>query len=103
MSAYNPRTDSPEGIITLEQNLAHDLLLASHLHGNDYYNELGGGILERIAQVSIIQSANKDWRLIGRVSLILQPDYMSVLNSKMWMRVTPWADATIPAQFKTAT
>ncbi|MFQ4139637.1 hypothetical protein PGN35_025335 [Nodosilinea sp. PGN35] len=99
MTAYNPRNDSPTGIITLEQSILHQGMLAQTLHGNDTYNELGGGLLERFAQVSIIQSANQDIRAIVRCAVILSPEYVTGAQ-KLWMYAQPWASATVPPTFK---
>lgn len=99
MTAYNPRNDAPTGIITLEQSILHLGMLGRHLHGNDTYNELGGGLLERFMQVSIIQSANEDIRAIVRASIILDPAYV-MAEQKLWMYALPWASATVPPAFK---
>lgn len=100
MTLFNPRVDTPAAIQTLEQNIGHNLLLAHHLHQNDTYNELGGGSQERIVQTSIITSANRDIRLIGRVSLILDPSYVTASSQKLWTFISAWADGTVPADFK---
>lgn len=99
MTAYNPRNDSPTGLVTVEQSILHLGMLSQTLHGNDTYNELGGGLLERFAQVSIIQSANQDIRAIVRASVILDPAYVTG-TQKLWMYALPWASATVPAAFK---
>jgi hypothetical protein len=102
MTTINPATETPNSIDSAEKLAAWILLLLNNLYGTLSYQELPGALLERVCDVNIIRAADGTIRLIGRVSIELNEDFMSATSQKMWTFAEGFGDgnATIPAAYK---
>ncbi|MBE9157698.1 hypothetical protein IQ265_12800 [Nodosilinea sp. LEGE 06152] len=92
-------TDMPPAIGTLEAYVAHGLLTLNNLFSALTYQELPGALLERVCDVNVVTAADGTIRLIGRVSLILDPAYVTG-TGKLWTYVKEFQEAPIPAAYK---
>jgi hypothetical protein len=100
MVDFNRATDMPPAINKLESYVAHGLLTLNNLFGSLTYQELPGALLERVCDVNIVQAADGTTRLIARVSLILDPAYVTSTGAKLWTFAQEFGEATIPAAYK---
>lgn len=99
MPEFNRATDMPASIDTLGAYVGHGLLTLNNLFSTLRYQELPGALLERVCDVNIVTAADGTTRLIGRVSLVLDPAYVTGEN-KLWTYIQEFQDATIPAAYK---
>lgn len=99
MVDFNRSTDMPAAINTLERYLAHALLTLNNLYGNLTYQELPGALLEKVSDLNIVTAADGTIRLIGRVSIPLDPTYVTG-TGKLWTFAQEFGEATIPAAYK---
>lgn len=100
MVAFNRVTDMPPAIGTLESYVAHGLLTLNNLYGTLTYQELPGALLERVSDVNIITAADGTIRLIGRVSIKLDPAYVTSTGQKLWTFAQSFGDTDIPDGYK---
>ena len=101
-ASFNPATDFPPAVDTVEKALAHLIFLVGDLYGSVVYQELPGALMERVADVNIIKAADGTTRAIGRVSIPLDTAYITATSQKLWTFAEGLtADAvTVPAAYK---
>lgn len=103
MSAFNPSTDLPTGIDTLEKLLQWAVEVAAFLHTNSQYKELKGNAVDDgfapLIDVSYITAYDGTRRAIARMSVELDPEY-NTATSPLWEYAREWNNAPIPARFK---
>jgi hypothetical protein len=99
MADFDRATMMPPAIVTLESYVGHGLLTLNNLFSTLRYQELPGALLERVCDVNIVTAADGTIRLIGRVSLILDPAYVTGEN-KLWTYIQEFQEASIPAAYK---
>lgn len=100
MVDFNRSTDMPAAIATVESYVAHGVLTLNNLFGSLYYQELPGALLERVCDVNIVTAADGTIRLIARVSIPLDPSYVTGTSQKLWTFAQEFGEATIPAAYK---
>lgn len=100
MVDFNRATDMPAGINTLEEYVAHGILTLNNLYSTLTYQELPGALLERVCDVNVVTAADGTIRLIARVSLELDPGYVTGTSQKLWGWAREFGEATIPAAYK---
>lgn len=100
MTAFNPATDLPSQINTLER------LTAWALHALATANPKAS-VLEALdrtefaAQVGIVKAADGTERLLGRVSIEMDPLYRTDNSKKLWMHAREIeGSAQLPPGFK---
>lgn len=99
MVNFNRSTDMPAGIETLEAYVAHGLLTLHNLFSTLTYQELPGALLERVCDVNVVTAADGTIRLIGRVSLIVDPSWVTG-STKLWGHINEFQEASIPPAYK---
>ena len=99
MVDFNRATDMPPAVITLERYVAHGLLTLNNLYSTLTYQELPGALLERVCDVNVVTAADGTIRLIGRVSIALDPLYVTG-TGKLWTYAREFGESTIPAAYK---
>jgi hypothetical protein len=100
MTAFNPSTDLPSQINTVERLAAWAFLTLATVNPKASILE-DVDRSEFIAQSGIIKAADGSERLIGRVSLELDPSFKSDNTKKLWMHANEVpGGAVIPAGFK---
>jgi hypothetical protein len=99
MVDFNRATDMPPAINTLERYAAHALLTLNNLFSGLTYQELPGALLERVCDVNVVTAADGTVRLIGRISIPLDPNYTTG-SGKLWTFAQEYAEASIPAAYK---
>ncbi|WP_052049458.1 hypothetical protein [Leptolyngbya sp. KIOST-1] len=100
MVDFNRATDMPAAINTLERYVAHGVLTLNNLFSALTYQELPGALLERVCDVNIVTAADGTTRLIARISLPLDPAYITSTTQKLWTFAQEFKEATIPAAYK---
>jgi hypothetical protein len=100
MSLYDPQTESPTSIDTLERALAHLLLLAQSLYGTERYKEREGAAGEKLIDAGFVQAADGTTRMIFRGSLEIDPIYVTDTTQKLWMYTKEWGTVAVPAAWK---
>jgi hypothetical protein len=98
MTAFDKATDLPASINTLEKLAAWSLLALYTLHGKEEYNEITGQMTP-IITLQQGQAANETERLIFRASLRINDNWIASTN-KLWLEAMEFANASIPASFK---
>lgn len=83
MADLNQDTQIPLTVNTVERYVAHAILLMNSLYAALTYQELPGALLERVCDVNIVTAADGTIRLIGRVSIPLDPAYVTG-SAKLW-------------------
>lgn len=103
MTAFDPSVSSPPAIATLEQAAAHALLALESLYGGTKYKEADGTAIDAglalLIDTSYISAADGTKRLIARVSLPLDPAYVTDKTKKMWLHVQPLGNTQLPVAF----
>lgn len=99
MAALVIGTDIPSNINTLEELIAWGVLTGQFIFGQQQYQEINGGLLERVIDASVVRTADNKVRLIFRGAIELNPDYVTA-TTKLWFYALPWGDVAIPAAFK---
>jgi hypothetical protein len=100
MTALNKSTQIPAGITTLEEIIAWSLLTFYNLQKNTKYLEADDSALIPVITCQQGLAADKTERLIFRVSLELDPAFITG-NLKLWDYVKELATTTIPADYTT--
>jgi hypothetical protein len=91
----------PQGINSIERHLAYDLLLLARLNPDLKVIEQSG-TTTRVVEAVIAPAADGSIRLIGRVSLPLDPDYANDLTQPLYMQVLDVSNVTVPDDWKQA-
>lgn len=99
MAALVIASDIPSGIDTLEKLVAWSILCSQNLFGQQTYQELNGGLLEREIDASLVRVADDSIRLIFRGGLKFDPNYVTG-GGKLWNYALPWNSVSIPAAYK---
>lgn len=99
MTAFNPATDLPSSINTVESLAAWSLFLLSTINPTQsVLEELNRA--EFVSLTQIQKAADQSNRLIGRFSLELKDNYVTNNAEKLWMNVKELSGTNIPAGFK---
>lgn len=83
MADLDQNSQIPLAVNTVERYVAHGVLLMNNLYGTLKYQELPGALLESVCDVNIVTAADGTIRLIGRVSIPLDPAYVTG-SAKLW-------------------
>lgn len=100
MTAFNPTTDLPAQVNTVERLALWAISVLYFLHGKEDYPELQG---EQTPIVTFQQGMAADGteRAILRISLEVEPDW-ATRTEKFFLLAKEYSSSTIPASFKTA-
>ena len=105
MTAYNPRTQAPTAITTLEMNLVHSMMTLDSLYSGTSYREQESSAVDSglrpNTDFSIVRIADGSVRAIGRFAIALPGNYASVGGQKLWTLAQPLGSVTIPTAFLT--
>lgn len=102
-ASLNPATETPPAVDSAEKTAAWIILLLNNLYGTVTYQELPGALLERVCDVNIITAADGSVRMIGRVSIPLDPTYVTATSQKLWTFAQGMAGTdtpVVPAAYK---
>lgn len=100
MTAFNPTTDLPSQINTVESLVAWGIyVLATANPQKAILEDLNRS--EYAAQTGIVKAADQSQRMIGRASLELDDTYLTDNTKKLWMHVKELSSVEIPPGFKT--
>lgn len=95
-------TDLPPNINTVEALAVWATRVLTYLHYQQEIQE-APGIVEKVAlsqQFPLQVNGAYEWRIVGRVSCKLAPEYTA--GGKIWAHVIPLSNASIPSDFKSA-
>jgi len=105
MSLLDLSTDIPSNIASAEQLASWILLTLYSLHRGETYSEAQGNSIDSgrapLVDVSIVTAADGKPRLIARMSVELDPAYLSDASQKVWMFARDFGAVVIPDTFKT--
>lgn len=97
MTALNIATQIPSSIVTLEQLVAWGALTLSRMYPDKSVLE-SETVRELSVQAGIFTSAEETTQLLLRLSLKLDPAYITDTR-KLWMSVDELGSGNIPASF----
>ena len=100
MSALTIGADIPTNINSVEELVAWSVLLAAYLNGGIQVLEVAGESPQPVAQFSLAKAADDTTRLIARVSVKIDPNYVNDRTKKLWEHAMEWSTAAIPSNFK---
>ena len=97
MSALDPTTQLPAGFTTLEQLAVYAALVMGAVNPDLEYL-LDDTTTEKVADLATVTAADGTIRLIGRISVPLDPEY-STNGLTLWANAQEVSNVTIPARF----
>lgn len=91
----------PTGIDTVERHLAYDLLLLARLNPDLKIIEQPGQTVKAV-EVVLTPADDGTVRLVGRVSIALDPDYAIDLTQPLYMQALDLSNTSVPDDWKQA-
>lgn len=98
MTAINIATQIPNSIVTLEQLVVWGIVTLGRVNPTTAVLETDTRA-ELAVQTGVFSAADETTRFMGRVSIELDPAFMSNRDKKFWMFAEEFGDVQVPAAY----